>query len=685
MNPNVTSKSYCLFTEAFMSISLRHTFLVPFLFLLLLVGCAPASTPAPTLVSSTASPLATLAPSATPTATPTRPPSPTPTPTSTPTRPPTVTPTPTPAQTVTPTPHASPTLHPGQPTPLPPSTLNGLPYSDFILMDPAVKAHVREIYAAGQKMGRDPHAFSKLGDSLIANPYFLRVFDQKDPDLGPYNLGDYAYLQTIIDAYPGSYDRYGVAIHVGLHTWSVFDPMWADKKWCNPGENLLDCEIRLHNPSLMLVLLGTNDDAPQVTFETSYEAVVKHLIDQGIVPVLYTKADRFEGPDNRNNLSIRKIAAKYQVPLLDFDILADTLPHHGLGPDGIHLSIAPSNDYRLSETFRYGNTVHNLASLIMLERIQHTLTTVNPTPTPTPRPATPTPHPTPTPTPPPTPTPRPAPTSLNGLPYAQFILMDDAVKAHVREIYAQGQTLGRDPHAFSKLGDSLIANPYFVRIFDQMDPNLGPYNLGDYAYLQDTIDYYRGSFDRRGAAVRVGLHTWSVFDPMWADKSLCNPGENLLDCEIRLHNPSVMVVLLGTNDNVPRSYFEKHYDKIVRYLLDQGIVPILFTKADRHEGEDNHNNQAVRAIAQKYQVPLVDFDILADTLPNRGLGPDNTHLRVARSHDFTDPQTFQYGTSVHNLATLIALDQVRHVLMEDATNGSSPITDEMWRVVGGGH
>ena len=248
------------------------------------------------------------------------------------------------------------------------------------------------------------------------------------------------------------------------------------------------------------------------------------------------------------------------------------------------------------------------------------------------------------------------------MPYSDFILMDEEVEAHIRAIYARGQELGRDPRAFSKLGDSLIANPFFLRVFDQLDPRLGRYNLGEYAYLQETIDYYRGSFDRHGAAVRVGLHTWSVFDPMWAKKELCDPGEAPLPCEIRLHNPSVMVVLLGTNDNVPRSYFEKHYDKIVAYLIDQGIVPILFTKADRHEGPDNHNNEAVRAVAARYHVPLVDFDRLADTLPKRGLGPDNTHLKVARSYDYTLPQTFTYGTAVHNLATLVALDEVRRVL-----------------------
>ena len=302
-----------------------------------------------------------------------------------------------------------------------------------------------------------------------------------------------------------------------------------------------------------------------------------------------------------------------------------------------------------------------------------------PTPTPVPPTATPTDTPTPTPTPTatntptstptPTLTPTPAPLSselipqeINGMPLDAFILMDEEVEANIREIYAKGQEMGRNPNAFSKLGDSLIANPFFLRVFDQRDPRLGHYNLGSYAPLQETIDYYDGSFDRHGAAVKVGLHAWSVFDPMWANKELCQPGENLLACEIRLNNPSVMVVLLGTNDNVPRNYFEKHYDQAIKYIIDQGIVPVLFTKADRHEGPDNHNNEAVRHVAAKYKLPLVDFDKLADTLPGRGLGPDNTHLKVARSYDYTQPKTFTYGTAVHNLATLIMLDRVRNVL-----------------------
>jgi len=248
------------------------------------------------------------------------------------------------------------------------------------------------------------------------------------------------------------------------------------------------------------------------------------------------------------------------------------------------------------------------------------------------------------------------------VPYSAFILMDDAVKAHVREIFSDGLEIGRNPFAFSKLGDSLIANAHFLRVFDLKDPTLGTYDLGDYAYLQETINHYAGSFDRYGAAVQPGLNTLMVFDPKWVKNKECLPGENMVDCEIRLHNPSIMIVQLGTNDRA--SSLEIKYDQIVRYLIKQGIIPILYTKADRGGGPNNQNNEIIREIAQTYKVPLIDFDLLASTLPDRGLKSDHTHLSVAPRFNYSNPATFRYGDAVHNLAALIMLDQVRAALSE---------------------
>jgi hypothetical protein len=285
--------------------------------------------------------------------------------------------------------------------------------------------------------------------------------------------------------------------------------------------------------------------------------------------------------------------------------------------------------------------------------------------TPTPPPVAPTPTATPTPIPKRTPTPGPAgprPDEVNGIPISMFIVMDDEIKDNVREIYARGQKMGRNPFTFSKLGDSLVANKRFLRVFDLKDPTLGTYDLGDFAYLQDTIDYFSGSFDRQGAAVKPGMNTLMVFNPKYSEYKDCHPNENLLDCEIRLNNPSFIIIQLGTNDR--SDVVAVQYDRIVKYIIDQGIVPILYTKADRGGGPDNLTNEIIRDIARRYKVPLIDFDLLADTLPNRGLREDKTHFSVAPRLNYANPSTFRYGDAMHNLAALLMLDQVRQAVSE---------------------
>ena len=270
-------------------------------------------------------------------------------------------------------------------------------------------------------------------------------------------------------------------------------------------------------------------------------------------------------------------------------------------------------------------------------------------------PATPTLTPTPTPIPPP-------PADVNGIPIGSFIVIPDAAMQHVREIYARGQSLGRNPRAFSKLGDSTIENPHFLARFDA-----GPYDLASYAYLQDAIDTYKGSFGRQGVAVRRGLHSWSVFDPLWADKSLCQPNEGPLPCEFRLHNPGIILIRLGSNDiGVPDS-FRFNLRKVVSYSIESGVIPVLGTKADRAEGPGNVNNDIIRQVAAEYNVPLWDFDLLAGTLPNRGIDPsDGVHMTFYYRHDYSRPEAFQRGHAMHNLSALIMLDELRKALAQSS-------------------
>lgn len=269
--------------------------------------------------------------------------------------------------TATPTPVDTPTIAPS-PTPLGPQEINGIPLSVLVPMSPETAANVLRIYERGQELGRDPNAFSKLGDSTILNPHFLGPFDK-----GDYNLGDFAQLQSTIDRWRGSFERHGVGAHFGLHSWTVFDPMWADKKWCEAGEHLLACELRLQNPSVLFIRLGSNDAGSPSGFRYNVKKVIEYAIDNGVIPIIGTKADRFEG-SNENNDILRELAAEYQVPLWDFDLLAETLPGRGLDTDGIHLKIDElPHDYTLAETFTRGHPMQDLTALIALDQVRRVI------------------------------------------------------------------------------------------------------------------------------------------------------------------------------------------------------------------------------------------------------------------------------------------------------------------------
>ncbi len=232
--------------------------------------------------------------------------------------------------------------------------------------------------------------------------------------------------------------------------------------------------------------------------------------------------------------------------------------------------------------------------------------------------------------------------------------MPPTVQENLRQIYARGQNLGRNPYRFSKLGDSTILKPLLLARFDE-----GGFDLGPYAHLQPVINYYAGSYERVGLAAREALHSWSIFDPLWANKTWCEPNETMLECEFRYNNPAILIVRLGSNDSGAPTGFAANLRQVIQFALDQGIIPVLATTADRFEGEENTNNEIIRRTAREFQLPLWEFDRVADHLPGRGLGEDGIHLVVDdRLHDYSDPAIMASGHAVQNLTALMTLAEV---------------------------
>lgn len=227
------------------------------------------------------------------------------------------------------------------------------------------------------------------------------------------------------------------------------------------------------------------------------------------------------------------------------------------------------------------------------------------------------------------------------------------VSEGAREIYIHGLSLGNDPHAFAKVGDCQNVPSMFLSIFEHEEF----YSLREEdARLEETIQWFEGSFSRESEAVRRGFNAASVVSPLWADPASCDPGETPLDCEIRLHQPSIALVSLETWWEGDPDKYEQYVREILETLIDRGILPVLATKADNLEGDHRINKILVR-LAYEYDIPLWNYWRAIQSLPNQGLMEDGFHLTFAENH-FDDPEAMMAAWPWRNLTALQVLNSV---------------------------
>ena len=95
-----------------------------------------------------------------------------------------------------------------------------------------------------------------------------------------------------------------------------------------------------------------------------------------------------------------------------------------------------------------------------------------------------------------------------------------SVSDAARDIYTRGLAMGNDPHSFSKIGDCQSITTYFLAYFDLP----GYYQLGDYLDLQETIDWFKGSFKRESLEVKGGFNAAAILSPLRANRKVCLKG-----------------------------------------------------------------------------------------------------------------------------------------------------------------
>jgi hypothetical protein len=249
-----------------------------------------------------------------------------------------------------------------------------------------------------------------------------------------------------------------------------------------------------------------------------------------------------------------------------------------------------------------------------------------------------------TPLPEPTPTAMPAELDLDPADWHNWPIVP-IVPQTARLIYQFGQVQGNDPHAFSVLGDCQSEPPVFLGVYET-DPALV---AGLPPELQETVAWFSGSFNRDSPTIRGGTTTGSLLWPAWhQNKYTCTLDESPLQCELRIHKPSFVIVHVGT-------HYENRNDLYMREILDQliaaGVVPILASKGDNREA-DEAINLSYAQLAVEYDIPFWNFWAVLVSLENRGL---YTRPEVRFEGDV---YLTNMALMLHRLTALEALDAV---------------------------
>jgi hypothetical protein len=187
-----------------------------------------------------------------------------------------------------------------------------------------------------------------------------------------------------------------------------------------------------------------------------------------------------------------------------------------------------------------------------------------------------------------------------------------AVDPSISAIYEYGQSLGNDPHAFSIFGDCQTRPDEFFGVFET-DPVVVARLAPD---LQEAVDHFQGSFTRESSTSQDGTTPGSLLWTQWHRGEYgCTFAESPVECELRVHRPSFVIIQVGTHFE---SRNTEYLREIVLQLMDEGVVPILATKADNRE-KDERINRDIWMLASEYDLPLWNFWVAVSDLPNRGL------------------------------------------------------------------
>jgi len=191
-------------------------------------------------------------------------------------------------------------------------------------------------------------------------------------------------------------------------------------------------------------------------------------------------------------------------------------------------------------------------------------------------------------------------------------VIPEGIDAGLQQVYEKGLELGNDPHAFSIFGDCQARPGEFFGVFET-DPEVLE-SLP--AELRETVLNFDGSFDRESPTAQDATTPGSLLWNQWHRGEYgCSFTETPVECELRIHRPSFVIIQIGTHFESRNTDYLR---TVITQLMDEGVVPVLATKADNRELDDRINRD-MALLAVEYDLPLWNFWAALSDLPNRGL------------------------------------------------------------------
>ncbi len=226
----------------------------------------------------------------------------------------------------------------------------------------------------------------------------------------------------------------------------------------------------------------------------------------------------------------------------------------------------------------------------------------------------------------------------------------------------------RTNDSFIRIGDSLSTPPHFLHCVASGTPKLGKrqkLNQIIKRYRQKTIAQ-ENAFEHNSISAKSGASINTLIN---RSKS---GGKSLLEKEFEINPGRFALVMLGTNDIDYHRGVQRYinaYAVLMNKILDEGVIPILFTMPPREKYPTDANlikdfNFIVRGMAVAFQVPFIDYHTMLLDLPEQGLRNDRIHLNAIQNGCSFETNALNGAHNLKNLVSLTTLDKLNSALEE---------------------